>query len=720
MAWTLASLPGSILDQILAFNVSSGALNLWLCGDVKLQHKLSTHLTTLRLVDERLYSTSRFPSFATNLRVLRELVIDRDDNHLLYHQETFKIVKRLSSTLRTLKLKFNDSFEVLDVQTDLASANTPESDERLSIDTDWTIGSAFPLLETLEIHGAHGWTQRNFDRLPSSLTSLWLESPPLDPDFNKSLPRQLLHLGTDRAPQTSPWSHLPPSLLSITWRSINSTDSTDWFGDLPRSLTAMNGQVLDVQVHTIKDLPSGLTALRDLEIDNFEDLPQVNFGSSFPHLTALTLDIFGSAPPLKIQMLPRTLTELETDIDFASIVDNAQWPSGLTRLTCSNTPNLTKLPPWLVHFFGPYSKLSWVKATSACHLPAGLKSFKCGFSDSLLDAHFPPTLTSLWLMVANEDWLTVDLDFVDVRLTLWQPYQRHQLNAEMITGDFVRQPFDMSANRHGQFLLKSKVLRCAPFEHLPSTLTYLSVPNIPASKLKFLPKRLLTLKLKQLFEDYDFDPSSTEELEAMQERFEIGRQEGIEEIVDYRQLKHANVLGLLPRTLTMLSTCVDGLPEDLDWRLLPRNLIDLSLDRFIPLPPKIFGEMRLKRLAYFSISAGIVTDDHIKALPRSLTILEFFGTAQCHLTYKAPLYLPASCFGVQGFSLFRECLGALNDRRLIAAIADPSNFHKWLSFEDEPEFSLRIANEMLMRNGSDLIKGAGRGPKRVGWPETED
>lgn len=123
-----ASLPAELVDAILGQDMSSCVIKLWNCGDRSMQHKISTGITKMTLVDHREHTSNRFPKFITELRSLRELTVDRDGRLMPYYLDIPKHVRCLPSTLTKLTIRVQECTKIIRAPTPKTATNpTPNS-----------------------------------------------------------------------------------------------------------------------------------------------------------------------------------------------------------------------------------------------------------------------------------------------------------------------------------------------------------------------------------------------------------------------------------------------------------------------------------------------------------------------------------------------------------------------------------------------------------------
>lgn len=583
MAVSLANLSREVLGQILGLSLSSGTLTLWLTGNRVIQRQIALSATEISLYNPRRFTLSRFPKFLENLQSLQELTLDRSGGSLLYYRDAWMIIEKLPSGLRKLSLRFRNSFETVDpiaVHTRriarLGKSNSARISPKISR---WTLKTAFPSLEALEIRGKFTWTSDDFASLPASLTSL-TTSIPREPSTVRDFPRQLLHLKyhSDRDMNLNPelLRLLPPNLTSLelpgclAFMSIlPATYPPEILQGLPSSLTNFTVRIAFIpgdshdRSNITEHLPRGITSL------NWCDVAPLSTSLSKLPLKELSANLYSSAIPT----LPSTLTKITGWLRMNS--SDLQWPPSLTEANFSGHLGndtdavLTSLPPSLRIFslFGD----QFLTNDQVSRLPRSLTSLRvrCHPGDGLLD--LPPLLTSLSIEIPHPD-----------------------SNENIV-------PF--------------------PLTDLPRTLTSLQFPGvIKASHLKLLSSHLETLNVDDIIFDGEFDVSSQEEIRKMHHNFEVGEAAGIQEQFDWRSLSSVSVATMLPRTLKTLSVVGTLMNEHApnDWKMIPPQLTSISALPAGGINAALMLEMPWKSMTRLNLTIDAPENEHILALPRTL------------------------------------------------------------------------------------------------------
>lgn len=628
---SLVSLPQTLLDAILGSDMSPSVIKLWLSGDRLLQYKLSTGVTKMKLMDHVALTTSRFPKMIESLRALRELHISRLNSAMPYYRDLGKHVQHLPSTLKKLRLAVKNSISVISSlppsnAREIASIAPNTKEDLLQASIVWTFASAFPHLETLELDSDNPFDAGDFALLPPSLTKLTISSVPSDANehYSSQIPRQLLQfkVESDASLATSFWAHLPPHLtnLSIDNRS-NEPLPAEILSQLPQSLTTLNG--LPPGPYLPSMLPSSLTRFNTDMLSKFEYASPTEIGDFGRHFSNLMwLKTTRPIDPSFLLALPSTVQTIDADTVVSNDTQTWRWPASLTTLRVETTP-------------GPFSP-SCLASTSltALKLPSGfvfdLNMVKI-LPRTLLylraydgiprtqNIEFPPHLTSLILEAST-------FPFVNW-IELSTSNMAYQLGSNLSAQD--------RAGLNGQ-----RVSSCFPYHALPPSLTNLTLESLlPASQLKFLPRRLKTLNVDDIFEDADFDPADTVEMDAMQSIFEVGQQEEIRESFDWTQLKRSTIGALLPRTLNSISIWADAMSDRTDWSLIPPQLTEISILPAAGINGAWLPKMPFKHVTSLFIRLQQLTDDHFIGFPKRLDASKVYIVDRSDLTLDCLLHI---------------------------------------------------------------------------------
>ena len=616
MSLLVAGLTTYLLDRILSLDeMSPGALNLWLSGNKHLQQRIASGLTHIEF---QAYTAGVFkiPEFIADLRALRHLqLIHPRFNKLLDLARAQRVLRRLSSTdLRRIKFDFEfDVFLFMDV-------SLPGSPSEPSSSTQWTLGKAFPLLETLETrmwplssiirpsNTEPSWT--SFSDMPANLTHLTIAFPSNIADnlaFIQALPRNLLSLtATNKTNFPEHWQHLPPHLTELKFPQGGPQTTPEHIASLPRSLTETERvfNKFDFRTSFLSSMPPATTKLEVSHIADelgkiIVDNVPVDLGSHFPRLVELSsMQMSGWPWPANIlKSLPPTVRSMSLTMNYNDFTPSI-WPISLTELTIHHCvgspqkpftradcfPNTLKSLRWEVN-------LSFFAVSAIPHLPKSLTLIDLLCDEELPSntIEFPPHLTSLQLCpgmpggVYDPSLTWVNVEHPDI----WIPESEYEDEREEIC--------NVSNFEHLAWMdFPVKVTSCFPFEVLSSLITEIRIGfcSLPASKIKFLPRTLKSLRIRGIFYDTDFDPYSPIERAAMIEIHEIGYRLGFGDEAprfdlnggdplngDDSSVAHPPVhpISLLPRTLTHLNFAATAMTDTaLEWApLLPPRLTSL-------------------------------------------------------------------------------------------------------------------------------------------------
>lgn len=177
---------------------------------------------------------------------------------------------------------------------------------------------------------------------------------------------------------------------------------------------------------------------------------------------------------------------------------------------------------------------------------------------------------------------------------------------------------------------------CFPLHLLPRSLTELTLPcAIPASQLIHLPPRLVSIGAANILEDAAFAPNDVLCLSRMTDLFKIGEMEGLYTPSSHGSLP-ASPASLLPRTLRSIITEEGYFWKECDWRRLPSSLRTIKTPNSKhPVSARLlFMEASLPSLTEVQLPLTDLTDDVVKAMPRSLS---FIFAAEPHCRWPAVL-----------------------------------------------------------------------------------
>ena len=664
MSSKLASLPTELLDTILSFNASQGTLSLWLTGNYAIQRQIALGVTSIHLKNTQEFSMTKLPQFILKLSKLRRLIIDRASKMLYQSNRASSLVRKLPPTLTELRLRYADSAAALaedednnishwfepeeDLVTDAYAGDLDDQTPKEGENSRWTLAVAFPKLSVLEISNLSGL---NLPTLPPSLTDLTTTLPPPQFDlkhFFQSLPRQLLRLELTKSPrflEPCVWQYLPPGLQ--TYVSAVEEDDVDSppFGHLrlPASLTELRTDSFIADSESMACLPPTITTISDIFHGEFDAYAKLI--SLLPNLR--TLDAYYLSMDLAnasfMRSLPSTLTSLRITVNLEEISAD-DWPKSLVALRLSpDSENfrIEAIPPNLTILDTRKSLI--ITPSDMALLPQSLTDLRC-FVPKIVEewTSFPPRLKSLKI-TALKDNIVLERQMIEFEYT--DALKRDFTVPGKYLGEdgkTVSMPFDVATFPHlRRFLGGERALKCFPFEMLPRTLaTFQTSAILPFSKLHLLPPRLKYLELGSIFRDAD---CHTQDVAAMRQIMLIGQEEGVVENFDFSQLHHATVSSMLPRTLTDLSFMLVGDRNADDWMHLPPNLTEL---RCAPMDvnqhldsASLLAVLKLN-LVDISLNVHTLTDEHCKAMPRSLKHARFRCPNLSQLTSYGAFYAP--------------------------------------------------------------------------------
>ena len=629
----LAFLPQVTINSILGEEMSPSVIKLWICGDRLMQHKISTGITVIKLVDRRELSSSRFPKFIEELRSLRELTIDRNGFSMSYNLGILMHLRQLPPTLKKLIIRVTGSLHLIYPPTpNNTSESLPITQHPTTDDlnpANWEFNSAFPQLETLELECDANWDHWESMLLPQSLTSLTIPPPTkcIDESFSTWLPRNLLALDLGRRSKflscftSSFWANLPPQLTTITATAKRHKTETNP-PLIPRSLTCIKGNFW-CETLDLKDLPPGLntlstswlkpsvttdlstaTDLSGLSSDTTTTSPQTTLAKIFPNLNEISINFISAE---NLCLLPSSIHTIDAEDmngdnddedDGDEMISPDVWPKSLTKLTLSDTEYGYLLMPPL-----PSIGLTMLCIYGNCRL-------NTSYISSL-----PRTLRHLLI---ESRYL---LEPADSKPIVYPP---HLTFLSVWPAYIVVDHYDL--------------------RNLPASLTYFKIRlDILASQLKMLPPRLKHLEICEITLDSGFDPSSELEIEAMRSNFANGAAQGIQETFDSNRPDRASIFALFPRTLTYFKMRLGELKCDsFGWRMMPPLLESIDCSIIDGFPVNFLQEMP-KTLRSLDLRISGVEDHHLQLIPKHLRFARLYCVNSPYLTSNGVKNLPIWC-----------------------------------------------------------------------------
>ena len=589
----LSAVPGDIINQIVSNrDTSYVVIRLWLCGDKRLNNKLSKCVTLIDLKRHPL-STCSFPRIVFGLPSLRHLSLYSLDELANQAQDWSVMMKSLPNTLESLSIHSADwDHSLMDSSSD-------------AID----LGALFPRLHTLKIgpstttYGQQALSQ--LPPLPSSLT--YLEAP---------LGRPFISSTTDLLPQ------LPPNIVSLcgptSWRPLKEGDTIDsvvrGFQSVPASLQVLStpyaqawttDEVFEWSDAKINDVQSFWSRFEESHLPFWSpSLAQ----AMPPNLQSLALSSFSTQSFRGsdwVVTLPRTLTNFTTFNGFFCTLDFVRYaaslPPNLVTLTLCNNDSFTKDP------FGDWNDIQvsnnvwpstlrtlvmkdfWIEPRAITNLPATLERLYVSFSTShetfstrqpvVETSKLPPNLTSLNLGWTNNVELDLNLRNFNIKACALSFMDS---NTAMGAGKISRLPDSLTTLHLTDIGLdRTFDIWFGGIFYLPPNLTRLHVYEINIEMFEHLPRSLQFLQVDYLSgilessllaEGHLFMhlPTSTRHFNVLEKSqdldsgFELGPQR-----FDHLPLLRSLNLSCAPRVSSKL------------FRNLPRALANLKLGHLI-------------------------------------------------------------------------------------------------------------------------------------------
>lgn len=254
---SLSDLPTEILYEILSYDISHYIVALWITGNLRLSHRLSSGgAAKVVLTDRSLRVATRLPLLLVELKCLRYLSIACNPRSMSCISSIRSLLKLLPPTLEELHLDMHGSLAALmSEHAVVASANgrMARHGDYEHVTGMWSLNTVFPRLTVLILNGVvilHFLRDVDFESLPRSLITLDIQAVI---SLDKSSDWQRL----DLLPQTlenflvrlSPgwWTdsaieRLPRSILRLETLYVSSSDTiplippnlqsvTHFFGD---------------------------------------------------------------------------------------------------------------------------------------------------------------------------------------------------------------------------------------------------------------------------------------------------------------------------------------------------------------------------------------------------------------------------------------------------------------------------------------------------------
>jgi hypothetical protein len=370
----LTSLPVELLDRTLQFDSSHHVIDLWKCGDMRLNFLLANGgVTKVELKDTSATSPSRWPRLLKHLRKLRFLSVERSEGRLDQVQNIRRELMQLPSSLEVLKVKCKDADEAFQEERHLEALlpvlfeSSYSSREELRLDPEyqqacskprmWSLAEKFPRLRSLHVACNRLLSRPQFDicGLPDSLTSLKLVCCPEWKLRDASeLPRGLLKLKlSDRLDLCGKhaMSTLPPGLTSLFGFVVNTEHNLvltggaesklAWVSQLPKSLTRLEGWVPWQSPLKALYPPPSLLEFKLPHTDT-DFTPEWMRERLPPNLTQLQMSATQrEVSEAHLRAIPRSVTNLVLLELFVFPEDATTLPIRLTTLTLPRRMRLT-------------------------------------------------------------------------------------------------------------------------------------------------------------------------------------------------------------------------------------------------------------------------------------------------------------------------------------------------------------------------------------------
>ena len=628
MACILTKLPPDLLGDILCYYaISQCVIKLYLTGNRDLKSKLARGVRTVELKRKDVMFHSKLPKFLTELRSLRILRVERMGEYLCEPEEAAQVVKHLSPTLVELHLNFERAAEIFlnpdypSLPRDLFELNISDSDPSEQLPRVlgiWNIGKAFPRLEMLHIGGRISFASEDLQFLPPTLTHLKMPLP-RDvqdyPAFMQALPSHVTHLSPTVAVKQSLLEALPSHLTSL---------DVDFFMDYGIPMT----------LDHIKLLPSTLLTLSgpneiqfDLATASALSRQLTDFDTSWKGdnrtKASEIIEILDALPPQLqklrvlssplfdhhcIRRLPRQLKLLHCNLNWENLREE-DWPETLTWLKLKRDTTSRYAASFVIPMH-----LSALPHRFGTLLPPKIKTLWLEGIDLFVDelALLPATITYLTCTLACHP----SPSYVDLAKVSFPPH----LHTVELTAKDWNLPLDLLTTSDSMDRLYTLV---DLVQKLPISTRLLKLvgSGIERRDLAVLPPLLNELRCT-LKADLPFD--NTEFLERMRYLVQLGVQYGCgteADILAASQRTTALPFDLIPRTLLdwTLELARPGTPDSLGWSRLP-PLSRLSVDTTAVVADDFFenGAPHLKRIEILQLETTETRDEHIALLPNTL------------------------------------------------------------------------------------------------------
>ena len=149
---SLSELTEEILSLIFAGNSSFLVIDIWKCGDVVMNYKLTRCIYTITLKDRRLYSTSRWPKCLTAFTRLRSLSVTTITTLMSAPMVLMSEILKLPPTLESLELLCDDSIWSVPLLNTSCSSRTNYASYLALLSSSLNREPPFPLLNKVCHH----------------------------------------------------------------------------------------------------------------------------------------------------------------------------------------------------------------------------------------------------------------------------------------------------------------------------------------------------------------------------------------------------------------------------------------------------------------------------------------------------------------------------------------------------------------------------------------
>lgn len=640
----LWSLPLEVLDRIFWLVVGTrGGTDLFLSGDSLIRSRMErSHLHQIDLKDDRLNSTSRFPSHVLSFRHLRHLSVNRGCYVLTDAWKLAEILRQLPRELLSLK--------IVSLEADLTVwSQRPPTNAVGTYQPAKPWNELFPALETLYLRNGPAWDDQELSRLPPTLQSLTLvrQVPTSHVGSRRCivsdallLPRGLtfLQLGEGQIEKGN-FSNLPPNLTTLIGisdlvfdvhpREMTEADACKAWRQLPRTMKKTPFFVQDYNLAISAAIPPALEVMRVLDFTR-EWKSMAPFPKGLTQLAALSTVFDHSA----LSCLPPTLKVLECSKilwkDLAEVhrTEISDMKAMIQAFDIRAHPHLAHAPN--AKF---WELTTLISAKKMSCFPPSLETLDLQYEFAPVAPYLLPSSLTSFISFRN-----FGDDIWDAKLGLLLPNLKNvHLNfspADACLGyDSLLQALEGSFHLDSFYTYAPVPVDLGMAVRFPRNLGQLRVDPccIKASELQNLPPQLKELSLNRIIMDQGFDDADC----------------GID-----------TLLKNLPRSLTALS--VSSLAEPnaplpapgtyTEWeyepfffkaesfRFMPPHLTDF---RFYAqrIPAAALKYLQHLPLTNLSILLDTLTRGELSLLPRSLTRLDMDASSS-KVTLEDMVFLP--------------------------------------------------------------------------------